>query len=78
MSTQQLLAVMAATKKQLTKNKTSLSSFIRKKISAADNRPSSIGFGVLGAFLIAVIVVALTASDVIAVGRYFVRRIRNF
>ncbi|XP_060068785.1 uncharacterized protein LOC132548902 [Ylistrum balloti] len=57
---------MEATKKQLTVNKTDLSSFRNKKISAADSRSSAKGLGMLGAIMLGLIFGSLVLCDIVS------------
>eukprot|EP00105_Crassostrea_gigas_P021899 XP_011441213.1 PREDICTED: uncharacterized protein LOC105337960 [Crassostrea gigas] len=64
-------------KKSLTVNKTSLSSSLRRKTSAPDERQSSAGMGVVGMFIIIGTLFALIASDLFYAGFIIIRYITN-
>lgn len=64
-STNLLQQKISQIKKNLTIAKTSLSSSVRKKISAPDMRQSSFTMGIVGTCVIVGTVIALTAGDVI-------------
>lgn len=66
-STNLLQQKISQIKKNLTIAKTSLSSSVRKKISAPDMRQSSFTMGIVGTCVIVGTVIALTAGDVIHV-----------
>lgn len=66
-STNLLQRKISQIKKNLTIAKTSLSSSVRKKISAPDMRQSSFTMGIVGTCVIVGTVIALTAGDVIHV-----------
>lgn len=66
-STNLLQQKISQIKKNLTIAKTSLSSSVRKKISAPDMRQSSFTMGIMGTCVIVGTVIALTAGDVIHV-----------
>ncbi|XP_033744107.1 ribosome-binding protein 1-like [Pecten maximus] len=57
---------MEETKKQLTRDRAALSSYISTKISATDNRPSCISLGFLGIVIIIIAVAFVVSGDVIA------------
>ncbi|XP_033760761.1 uncharacterized protein LOC117342671 isoform X2 [Pecten maximus] len=58
---------MEATKKQLTVNKTDLSSFRNKKISASDSRTSAKGLGMLGAIMLGFVFGSLVLCDLLSI-----------
>ncbi|XP_021373347.1 uncharacterized protein LOC110463238 isoform X2 [Mizuhopecten yessoensis] len=61
---------MEATKKQLTVNKTDLSSFRNKKISASDDRSSAKGLGMLGAIMLGLVFGSLVLCDLVSLKRH--------
>lgn len=80
-STDVLQQKISQIKKNLTIAKTSLSSSVRKKISAPDMRQSSFTMGIMGMCVIVGTLIALTASDVFHAVfntvKFLKRRIRN-
>lgn len=65
-----------ATKKQLTVNKTELSSFKNKKISASDHRTSAQGLGLLGAGMLATVFGSFVLCDLLSVKKH-IRNIKH-
>lgn len=68
-------------KKELTVEKGNLSSSIRKKISAKDNRPSSTGIGSVGIVFFVIVFGGLILSDVSAIYQHLIilkNNIRGF
>lgn len=64
-------------KKNLTVNKTSLSSSLRKKTSASDERQSSAGLGILGMCIIIGTLFALIASDMFYAGLFIIKYMKT-
>ena len=60
-------------KEELYINKTSLSSNIRRKKSAPDNRKSSKNIGYLGVFLVAVVISLVVIIDIVSLKKYILQ-----
>ncbi|XP_033759582.1 uncharacterized protein LOC117341829 [Pecten maximus] len=74
----ELLEIMKDTKKALTVDKLTLSSFVRRKISAGDDRASATVMGYVGAIMIALIALVIVVSDLLSLNRHLLQlRKRN-
>lgn len=67
---EKLAAIVEETKKELAVNKTSLSSFVRKKTSAKDDRPSAAGIGSVGIVMLVFVSVLIIGSDLAFLQQY--------
>lgn len=64
---QQLSLIMEETKKELQVNKSQLSSFIRKKISVKDDRPTSKTIGGIGVLFLVFIAILIIGIDLLRI-----------
>ena len=76
-TTVQLMEAVKQLKQELAVDKSELSSTIRKKTSAPDERPSSKGLGVLGIVMLTGIGCMLVAADARVLVRDFKNCFRN-
>jgi len=76
-SDSKLKELMTETKRQLTKNKKELSSYIRKKTSAEDNRPIAKAIGIPGGVILVICLLCVIVPDLPLLRRHCKKAWKN-